>query len=74
MKMNIYSVKDVVSGDFGAISILPNDQLAQRNFNVLCQESKFAKDLQLFRLGFFDNETGAIESKVEFISGGPENA
>lgn len=74
MKLNIYSVKDVVSGDFSSLSTLPNDQLARRNFNVLCNESKFSKDLQLFKLGSFDNETGVIDSNVEFICGGSDNA
>lgn len=74
MIMNIYSIKDVVSGHFGQLMLQSLDQLAIRTFKGICEDSKISKDLQLFKLGSFDTETGIIENKVEFILGGANNA
>lgn len=72
MIMNIYSIKDVVSGSFGNLVLQANDQLAIRTFKGICQDSKIAKDLQLFKMGSFNVEEGKIESKVEFLIGGED--
>lgn len=70
IEYEIYSVKDVVSGDFTEITIFKNREMAMRWFKSLCAESKIAQDLQLFYLGTYNIATGEIKSAVEFIGGG----
>lgn len=70
MIMFVYSIKDVVSGLFGNLVLLSNDQLAKRTFKGICEDSKIAKDLQLYKIGSFNTETGEFVNKIEFIGGG----
>lgn len=69
----IYSVKDVVSGNFCDLQLFLNKPMARRWFDNLCKKSEIAKDLQLFEIGTFDLKTGTISCNVEFICGGVEN-
>lgn len=72
MIYSIYSVKDVVSGSFTDILPFSNEAMAIRYFKGLCSESKIKNDLQLYKLGTYNIETGDIVSSVEFIAGGSE--
>lgn len=51
MNYKLYSIKDVLSGNFTDILIFNNEEMAVRYFNGLCAESKIKDDLQLFCLG-----------------------
>lgn len=73
MKYFLFSIKDVLSGNFSDILIFYNVEMAKRYFENLCKESKISKDLQLFCLGEFDIRTGEIQKAVEFICGGVDN-
>lgn len=66
----MFSIKDVLSGNFTEILLFNNKEMAVRYFNGLCAESKIKDDLQLFALGTYNTETGEIVSNVEFIKGG----
>lgn len=70
MKYFLFSVKDVLSGNLTGIELFANESLAVRWFNGLCQESKIKDDLQLFKLGEYDTQTGKIKSSVKFIKAG----
>lgn len=72
IKYAIYSIKDVVTGNFSDIQAFVNRDQAIRYFKGLCAESKIKTDLQLFELGEYDIQTGEIVSKVEFILGGAD--
>lgn len=72
IKYAIYSIKDVVTGNFSDIQCFVNRDQAIRYFKGLCAESKIKTDLQLFELGEYDIQTGEIVSKVEFIIGGAD--
>lgn len=72
MIYKLYSVKDVLTGDLSQIQLFVNNDIAKRWFYNLCQESKIAKDLQLFELGTFDIKTGVISPKFEFVASGSE--
>lgn len=65
MKYGIYSIRDALNG-FLYISTENNDQSAERGFKFrLSKPDSFdgyaAKDLDLFKVGEFDQETGMIE-------------
>lgn len=77
MKLNIYSVKDVVVGEMGNPFYLNNDEMAKRSFKqaINNDQSQLAinyTDMQLYKLGELDTVTGEIVSNVEFIMSGPE--
>ena len=71
MKINIYAIKDQVTGQLANPFYMQNDEQAKREFKIAVQEDKklnlIKEDLQLFKLGEFDDETGQIKSKVEFL-------
>ena len=69
MKINIYAVKDTVVGAMMNPFYMHNDEQAKRSFKNACNNeanefAKIKKDLQLFKLGNYDDETGNIESKI----------
>lgn len=72
MNYKLFSIKDVLSGNFTDILIFNNEEMAVRYFNGLCAESKIKDDLQLFCLGEYNSQTGAIISDVKFIKGGAD--
>lgn len=77
MKLNIYTVKDVVVGEMGNPFYLNNDEMAKRSFKqaINNDQSQLAinyTDMQLYKLGELDTVTGEIISNVEFIMNGTE--
>lgn len=75
MDLKIYAVKDTVAGAYMNPFYLNNDEVAKRSFKQACMDEnsqyhKIAKDLQLYRLGTFNDETGEIKAKVEFLASG----
>ena len=71
MRLEIYAIKDTVVGTFKNPFYLHNVNEAKR---ILAgqirqdQELKFtASDYQLWNLGVFDDQTGEIEYKPEYI-------
>lgn len=57
MKYGVYSVKDVLVG-FNNPFLMVNDDVAKRAFIQNTKGKPEAPDLQLFKLGTFDDETG----------------
>ena len=78
MKYNIYSVKDTVTGEFGSPYLGKNDAEAIRGFEygVTTPSTHIiythSRDMQLFKMGELDINTGEITSKVEFLASGSE--
>lgn len=78
MKLKLYAVKDTVTGEFGAPYLGKNDAEAIRGFeygvNTPSQSIIYthSKDMQLFRMGEYDVNTGEIISKIEFLTNGSE--
>lgn len=60
MKFGLYCIKDNVSGDFGNIIQLKNNDVAIRYFGLTCEKSPIAKDLVLVKVAIFDSETGCL--------------
>lgn len=59
MKYNLYSVRDRLVG-FNAPFIMPNEEVAKRAFKQRIAKDECAEDLELYRLGVFDDENGTI--------------
>lgn len=70
MSYVIYSIKDVVVGTFFEPKIYANDEVAKREFSSVCEQARFAEDLQFYKLGEFNIDTGVITSNVEFVTSG----
>lgn len=68
MKINIYSIKDVVIGEFNAPVVLKNDAEAVRAVKMSLENNEDFKskacDLQLWYLYSFDTETGLVENNI----------
>lgn len=68
MIFGIYAIKDQVTGMFGEPFLAINIGAAVRRFEYVCgQAQMIALDSQLYKLGEFNNETGEITAKVDFI-------
>lgn len=59
--LNIYLIRDVKSGIYSTIHLSPNDTTAMRQFFYDFREYQFRHDLELYRLGSFDPESGKID-------------
>lgn len=74
--MKIYAVKDTVIGKFMSPFYNQNDNTAKRSFEIAINSpgeiAKLYKDLQLYRLGEFDEDTGEIKSDMEFLLNGTD--
>lgn len=71
MIYKLYCIKDIIAGKFYDIMLFDNEEVAIRFFVNFANESKFSKDLYLFRLGEFDAKLGKINSiDPEFVMSG----
>lgn len=70
MKFGVYSMRDSVSGLYNTPTIEQSDIIALRSFKYAINKTDFlnfnAHDVDLFKLGEFDNSTG------EFFPCAPE--
>lgn len=78
MKLNIYAIKDTIVGDMANPFYLTNDEEAKRAFKNAVNANNGSNlclnyaDMQLFKLGVLDTNTGIIESAVEYLVNGVE--
>ena len=75
--MFIYSVKDAVIGQFMTPAIYYNDAQAKRDFALAINEPNTElyrkwKDMDFYKLGEYNEKTGEIISKVEFLCNGAD--
>lgn len=74
MKLEIYAIKDTVVGAMLNPYLQHNDAECKRTVKIALNTpgnntlKENAKDKQLWKLGTFDDVTGEIESKVEFLA------
>lgn len=59
----MYSVRDRLVG-FNAPFIMPNEDVAKRAFKQRLEKDPNSEDLELYKVGKFDDETGKIESEL----------
>lgn len=77
MKIKIYAVKDIVQGNYMQPFYMYNDEVAKRSFAQAINDekaswNKIALDLQLYRLGEFNDETGDIKVDFEYLAKGAD--
>lgn len=69
--MKIFCLKDNVVGKFINPYLMHNEAQARRELKIAVNENKELKnkagDIQLYKLGEFNEETGEIKSEVEYI-------
>lgn len=69
--IKIYAIKDTVAGTMGQPFYEKNRAMAIRSATASANNNEgikaIAKDLTLFELGEYDEETGQIVSNVEFV-------
>lgn len=73
MKLGIYATKDKVIGSFAQPFYMQNDNQAKRNWAMSIGNAGPevpVEDLELYKLGTLDDESGEIESKVEYLMRG----
>lgn len=77
--MNIYSVKDIKADRYQGLVLFPNDDMAKRAFTQAVNSpdshgllSEFPEDVQIYRFGTFDDHSGIIEYKSEFLWNGSD--
>ena len=71
--MMLFSIKDSKSLSFGKPAPAVNMDVAIRDVKILVNDnqstlvSKFPEDFELWQVGVFHEDTGLIESKLEYI-------
>ena len=76
MTINLYSVKDVKVGFMNTWGEI-NDTAAKRDFGDAINNSqsvlnKHPLDMQLFKVGTWNDQTGELTSKVEYLASGAD--
>lgn len=74
MKINLYSVKDKKVGYMNTWGEL-NDNAAKRDFEDAINDprstlNKHPYDMELYRVGTWDDATGAVEANFEYLASG----
>lgn len=64
-----YSVFDKTAGTFATPFFAPNDDVAIRNFRYSLKrlDDIFVEDLELYYVGFFNNDTGVFLNDDVFV-------
>ena len=77
MKINVYAVKDTAVGRFSSTPfMLENDEVAKRTFRTAInsgsqsQVAVYYKDMQLWKLGEFEDRTGELTNDVYLVCNG----
>lgn len=69
MKYGVYAIQDVMIG-FNSPVLFKTPELAQREFKNFLENTPNSKDMRLFHIGNFDDETGELTSVTPSIVGG----
>lgn len=60
IKKFLYSIKDTVRGVYLAPFVSDNDESAKRDFDYNVEKSPFKRDLQLYKVADFIEDTGDV--------------
>ena len=76
MKINLYALKDCKIGFRNPFN-MPNDESAKRIIRIAVNNKidennneirKFADDIELWKVGEYDDQTGEIKSTIKFLA------
>lgn len=74
MKHPIYSVYDRLAELYGSLTAMTNDKVAVRTFRESCNQvdgfKQHPKDMELHRIGWFDDESGTFSMDKEILEKG----
>ncbi len=73
MKYGLYSIQDTLIA-FNAPYVQVSEEVAKRGYQEVCETNPHSKDLRLFKIGEFDDETGEVKTMIpKQIMGGIEH-
>lgn len=69
ININAYAVFDKTAQTFASPFFMPNDDVAKRNFRYSLKrfDAMFVRDLELYYLGGFDNQTGTFFAGDKYV-------
>lgn len=74
MIKNYYAVYDRLAESYGPLNEMVNDKVAARSFKEACENvegfKQHATDLELHRIGSFNDETGTFQMDKEILEKG----
>lgn len=77
MKINVYAIKDTAVGRFSSTPfMLENDEVAKRTFSSAInsgsqsQVAIYYKDMQLWKIGEFEDRTGEYKQDIYLVCSG----
>lgn len=75
ININAYAVFDKTAQTFASPFFMPNDEVAKRNFRYSLKkfDAMFVRDLELYYLGGFDNQTGTFFLGDKYVVDTGEN-
>lgn len=76
MTRTYYSIYDRVAEMYGTIVAMDGDKVAIRGFKEACKKGEFSMhpdDLELHRIGHFDDHTGTFTEDKEILERGEKN-
>lgn len=59
-KLRLYTIRDIVAGEFGPVYESKNDEVAVRQYQMVINKTEFKDDYTLYYIGDFDKETGIL--------------
>ena len=73
MKVNLYSIKDTKLGKYCQPFTAPNNEIAKRMVTSTIRAggnniADYPEDMQLYKLGHYDEDTGILENDNEFLA------
>lgn len=60
MIVEIYTYYDRVANSYGDLKLFTKQELAERSFDYELSKAPFGEDIELYKLGTYDIETGVI--------------
>ena len=77
MTKNYYAIYDRLAETYGPLNELVNDKVAIRSFREACKMTngykQHAEDLEIHRIGTFNEESGTFEMNKEILEKGEKN-
>ena len=67
MKFKVYMMFDRVAGKYQNIFMSISDYTAVRDFKAMLEKHPYSEDMELYRIGEFDNDSGEMTVEKFFV-------